>query len=170
MTNPGFVGLPWGNVHEDSFVSKSDAYLTSLRVFPESSTLIFPLSPKGGYAIRPVLTAGFRSCGHCRVNAHHATSKIKLLPSPLSPVNIFTLLEKVRSNLSDGPTFSIWRRFNMVICTYFSTLRANVNITSRALARITLIRRRQVKEMSRTDMLCGRCSSFALHFAPVGIQ
>lgn len=55
--------------------------------------------------MRPELSLEFTSIGHLLVMHHHAISRRKLFPSPLSPVNMFKRLEKVMSALMEGPTF-----------------------------------------------------------------
>ena len=72
------------------------------------------LATSAGRAGYPEVRCGFRSRGHFRVSAHHATSSRKLLPSPLSPVMRFSRRCRSSTISGAGPTFSNSRRSSIL--------------------------------------------------------
>lgn len=97
MTSPRIGGLPCCCAHTCFLKSNLAVRSTALVLLVADTAIRAIFESSRGSAIR------FGS-GHVRVNAHHVTSRRKLLPSPLSPVIRLTRLANSAAICLAGPT------------------------------------------------------------------
>ena len=120
MTSPGLHGLPGCPVQlwsRTEYCALEAPAVSSIRRQARNVASLASRYPPGAPDIR-TFRRGFRSRGHLRVNAHHATSSRKLLPSPLSPVMRFSRLCRSSTISGAGPTFSNSRRSSIRFRSY----------------------------------------------------